>query len=82
MWQSAALYREPDHPETVPLPGLGVHKHHFTIPVGAIQNQLMYACEVCGASSDDRWRALEEIWTTGGIARYAMPNSTGPMLTP
>ena len=60
VWQSAALYREPDHPETVPLPGLGVHKHHFTIPVGAIQNQLMYACEVCGASSDDVWRTLEE----------------------
>ena len=60
VWQSAVLYREPDHPEAVPLPGLGVHKHHFTIPVGAIQNQLMYACEVCGASSDDGWRTLEE----------------------
>ena len=60
VWQSAVLYREPENPETVPLPGLGIHEHHFTIPVGAAQDQLMYACEVCGASSDDRWRALEE----------------------
>ena len=60
VWQSAALYREPDHPETMPLPGLGVHEHHFTIPVGAIQDQLMYVCEVCGVSSDGGWRTLEE----------------------
>ena len=77
VWQSAVLYREPENPETVPLPGLGVHEHHFTIPVGATQDQVMYACEVCGASSDDRWRALEEHLANRPALRD-MPGQTQP----